>query len=308
MTQTAVPVTKARLRGSRPVPWITAPRLLLAGSVLAALLLRYALLDIQPGDYRAFLDPWYRHLQQASGLSGLADVNSNYNTPYLVLLALISKVPITELIAIKSISVIFDLLLAYIAFKIIAVLGPGSSWPPTLAAGVALFLPTVVMNSSAWGQCDAIYASLCLGSLYFLIKRQAWPACVLFGLAFAFKLQAIFFLPVLLGVLVINKLRIRALLAVPVVFLAALLPAALAGRGLLTQLLTYPNQTTDSRGGGGQLVGRTDGTRAGSGGGFCSGGANGGRFGNSVGTGHPFTDNAPTWYAWPPGDASSVWT
>ena len=79
---------------------ITAPRLVLAGLVIAALVLRWSLIDIQTGDYRAFLDGWYTHLQQATGLSGLADVSSNYNTPYLVLLTLIGKTPIPELAAI----------------------------------------------------------------------------------------------------------------------------------------------------------------------------------------------------------------
>ncbi len=324
------------------------PHLALAGLVIAALVLRYSLVDIQTGDYRNFLDPWYQHLRQASGLSGLADINSNYNTPYLVLLGLISKTPIPELVAIKSLSVAFDLLLAFFAYKIIALIKPRARWLPTFAAGAALFLPTVVMNSSAWAQCDSIYASLCLGSLYFLMKRQAWLACALFGLAFAFKLQAVFLLPALLGVLLINRLRIRALLAVPVVFLAALVPAWLSGRSLLTQLMTYPNQTSDTGGnagggaggaagaGGGGLGratgGAGTGTRGGGGfqpgansgppsgasgtggsGGFAGfgggpgGGTTRGGFGGGVGTGHAYTDNAPTWYAWLPSDASSWW-
>lgn len=108
----------------------------------------------------------------------------------------------------------------------------------------------------------------------------------------------------------INRLRIRALLAVPAVFLAALLPAAFAGRSLLSQLMTYPAQITDGGGGGGggQLGGSAGGARV-SGGGFGGGGFGGrSRLGHSVSTGNTLTDNAPTWYAWLPANASSVWT
>ena len=160
---------------------------------------------------------------------------------------------------------IFDLLLAFFAFWMVVAVKPSARWLPTITAGAALFLPTVVMNSSAWAQCDSIYASLCLGSLHFLIKRRPWLACVMFGLAFAFKLQAVFVAPVLLGVLLINRMRVRALLAVPVAFFAALLPATLAGRSLVTQLLTYPSQITDGSGtagagGGGGFGGARQGT------------------------------------------------
>ena len=72
-----------------------------------------------------------------------------------------------------------------------------------------------MLNSAAWGQCDSIYAAFCLGSLYFLLRGRTWWACVFFGLALSFKLQAIFFLPALLIVLVVNRQRLLALLAVP---------------------------------------------------------------------------------------------
>ena len=76
-----------------------------------------------------------------------------------------------------------------------------------------ILLPTVVMNSSIWGQCDAIYVTFCVGSVYFLIKKRPWLAAAFFGVAFTFKLQAIFFLPVLVMVLIVNRHRLRSLLA-----------------------------------------------------------------------------------------------
>jgi Gpi18-like mannosyltransferase len=297
---------------------LTPPRLVLAGIVVAALLLRWSLFAVESGDYRAFVDPWYRHLAENGGFAALGDTFSNYNTPYLVLLAAATYLPVPELVAIKSMSVIFDLLLAVFTYKIIRRLRPESRWQPVIGTGLVLALPTVVMNSSAWGQCDSIYASLCVGSLYFLISSRPWPASALFGLAFAFKLQAIFFLPVLVAVLVINRQRIRSLLAVTAAFGAALLPAMLAGRGLLSQLSVYPTQISSSSGAPGGGTGPAGGGagRLGPGlgpgrgfgpGGGGPGGPGGGRGGFSLTDGYSFTFNAPTPYAWLPANASTLW-
>jgi Gpi18-like mannosyltransferase len=294
---------------------VTPPRVVLASIVVAALLLRWSLFSVESGDYRGFVDPWYRHLADNGGFAALGDTFSNYNTPYLVLLAGATYLPVPELVAIKSISVIFDLLLAVFTYKIIRRLRPESRWQPVLGTGLLLALPTVVMNSSAWGQCDSIYVSLCVGSLYFLISGRPWPASALFGLAFAFKLQAIFFLPVLVAVLIINRQRIRSLLAVPATFGVALLPAMLAGRGLLSQLSVYPAQIGSGSGAPGGGTGAAGGGtgRLGPGSGFGPGGGgpggmpDGGRGGFSLTDGYSFTFNAPTPYAWLPANASTLW-
>ncbi len=300
----------------------------LAVLVVAALVLRWSLFDVVSGDYRSFLTNWYAHLASSGGFAGLADDFSNYNTPYLALLATLTYLPIDPLVGIKAMSVVFDLVLAFFAYRIVRVVRPESAWLPTILTGVVLFLPTVVMNSSAWAQCDSIYASMILASLYFLITRRPWVATVFFGIAFAFKLQAIFFLPVLVLVLILNRLKLRTLLAAPVAFFALLLPAVVAGRSLLSQLAVYPAQITGgsaAAGNGPGDPGRTA-ARGGSGGGVGgppaggpAGGAGGGGFGGAsgagpggghgagVGTGHAFTYNAPTPYAWLPSDAGDVW-
>lgn len=330
---TVVPTAAVPVAG----PGRLVPSLVLVLLVVVALGVRWLFVDVRSGDYRSFLDPWFQHLA-THGFAGLADEFSNYNTPYLVLLWLATKLPVSQIVAIKLVSVLFDLLLASFAYAIVRELRPASRWWPVLVGGLILLLPTVVMNSSAWGQCDAIYASLSLGSLFFLLRRRPWLACALFGLAFAFKLQAIFLLPVLVAVLLVNRLRVRALVAVPLAFFAALLPAWVAGRGLLSQLAVYPAQITGGSGGGGALgdPARSGGGRAeggNSGGGYRGAGgqgappdlgggsrtpggggpdvsSNGGLFGLGGGTWtadtqHVLTSNAPTWYAWLPTDASA---
>jgi len=114
----------------RPLAVVTTPRLVLLAVTVLGLLLRWQLVDIQSGDYRAFLDPWYAHLADAGGFAGLGDSFSNDNTPYLVLLAALTYLPITPLIAIKLISVVFDLALAGIVLLLIRRLRPAARWLP----------------------------------------------------------------------------------------------------------------------------------------------------------------------------------
>ena len=312
MTTTTAPTVPtvpapAALRGARHrwhVPVVLAVLLALG---LAA---RIPMLTEQSGDYRAFLLPWYSHLLEAGGFSGLADSFSNYNTPYLALLAVLTYLPVDPLVGVKAISIVFDVLLAVFALRIVATVRPASRWLPVVAFGAAFLLPTVVLNSAWWAQCDSIYVSLCLGSLYLLLRRQTALACVLFGLAFAFKLQALFFLPALVVLVLVNRHRLRGLVLVPATFVAALVPAWLAGRSWASQLAVYPAQITDPSGavGGG---GAMRAARGGAGGGGFGGGGRGGGFGGGGGGGttttHSFTSNAPTWYAWLPADAATTW-
>jgi Gpi18-like mannosyltransferase len=155
-----------------------------------------------------------------------------------------------------------------------------------------------------------------LGSLYFLIKRKPWWAAVFFAIALSFKLQAVFFLPVLIIVLVVNRQKLLALLAVPAVLAVLLLPAALAGRDVTSLLMIYPNQVTGSGSAGGtpgfiggsqdgQFGGARPGAKGSLGqrqGGFGqSGGFQGGA---ERGAGTSLTQNAPTIFQWVTGTST----
>src|SRR6266568_3009137 len=164
---------------------------------LLAVALRVSLYHVETSDYTVFLSQWYDFIQTHGGFAALKYAFSNYNTPYLSLLALTTYLPVPKLIAIITLSVVFDGVLGLFAYLILR-LRYRRSYASVIGVLVILFAPTIFINSAAWGQSDAIYTAFCLGSLYFLLKeRPAW-ACVFFALALSFKLQAIFFLPVLL--------------------------------------------------------------------------------------------------------------
>ena len=250
---------------------------------VGAVTLRWHFIDFQSGDYRTFLSRWYAFIKTNGGFAALRDDSfSNYNTPYLVLLALAGYLPIPPIVAIKSISILGDLALAGVAAAIVARVRPGERWSPVAAFGGVILLPTVVMNSGVWGQCDSLYAACCLGSVLCLVRGRAVAASAWFGLALGFKLQAVFLLPALVGVVIVNRHRWWSLLAAPAAFLAALVPALIAGRSLVSQLMVYPLQITDPSGTGGTVgAGPRPGQGAPRGGGF------------TLNDGQSFTHNAP---------------
>ncbi|WP_395728278.1 glycosyltransferase 87 family protein [Nakamurella sp.] len=256
------------------------PAMVVVATAAVAIAVRFAFVNEVNSDYRAFLSPWYDALSAGGGLRAIGQQIGNYNPPYLYLLAVMTYLPIPKIIAIKLVSMVFDVVLA--AFAGLIVRRRFNSWTSAVAFAVVLAAPTVLLNSGYWGQCDSIYAAFCLGSLYFLLRGRSWWACVFFGLALSFKLQAIFFLPVLLIVLVANRRRLLPLLAVPVTFLVMLLPAAVAGRSWRSLLTVYPDQVTGG---------------AGSGFGRAGGGFGGGAPSLSGGLG-AWTQNGPTMFQW----------
>lgn len=51
------------------------------------------------------------------------------------------------------------------------------------------------MNSALWGQCDSIYSTFLLWSIWFLFKERFNLSFFMLGCAFAFKLQSILIVP-----------------------------------------------------------------------------------------------------------------
>jgi Gpi18-like mannosyltransferase len=188
---------------------------------------------------------WYDYLVSHGRFAALKDEFSDYNVAYLYLLALATFIPLAKYTAIKLIALVFDFLGAFAAYKIAGL--KYSSKTLRMAAFLAVFLaPTVLVNSAYWGQTDIIYTTFILWSLYFALKKQGTLSAISFGLAFSFKLQALFLLP-LVGIFIIKKLiKIRHLIYIPVTYYILLLPSFAVGRDLVSLLFIYPNQMAHS--------------------------------------------------------------
>jgi Gpi18-like mannosyltransferase len=204
------------------------------------MLLRLWFFDTATSDYTDFLKPWTERLGEYGGFAGLKYNIGNYNVPYLVFLALFSYFSFDTLYLIKLLSVLFDLVLAYSLMRTVGVF-TGSGPRKTLCFVLALALPTVVINGSVWGQCDSIYVSLAVMSLWLCLEDKPALSMAALALSFAFKLQAVFLMPVFLLFMFSGKLKWFHLPVFPAIYLLAVSPAVIAGRGVIDTLLIYFN-------------------------------------------------------------------
>ncbi|MFH1185397.1 MAG: hypothetical protein V1755_10220 [Chloroflexota bacterium] len=215
---------------------------IVAAGIGLALALRISLLEFKSVDYFDYTKLWHSTLR-AEGFAAFGRGFANYNVPYLYLLyAVVRFLPdLPAVIAIKIPSLVADFAAALLVFAVVRMRYRSSAFP-LFSAFAVLFAPTLVLNSAFWGQADAVYACVLLASTYFMIRRQDAIAMLCYGLALALKAQAIFLLPLVLGLVLRREIRWRTLVLIPFIMLAVLVPALLAGRPLLELLLIYPSQ------------------------------------------------------------------
>lgn len=207
-----------------------------------AVLIRIPLLPFRSSDFFNSLRPWYATIH-SMGFSAFGTAFTTYNPPYLYELYLIARFfpDVSNVLAIKIPSLIADFIAAYFVYRIVA-LRYSDTLFPTLAAFAFLFAPTVVLNSAFWGQADVLFTAPLVACLYFLMTRKNALALLAFGIALAFKLQAIFLTPLLLGLLLRRQVSWKYFLLIPLVLFVAIIPAWIAGRPLIDLILVYAGQ------------------------------------------------------------------
>lgn len=210
----------------------------------AAMLLRALCLDYAGTDYENFLTGWYAYFRDNGGFGAIAHSVGDYNVPYLYFMAFISYLSVPDLYLIKLFSLVFDVILAWGCYRLVRSLTgerQGSA-APLIAFAAALLLPTVVLNGAFWGQCDGIYGALCIHAAALLLEGENKTSVALMALAFSFKLQAIFVLP-LWGVLwLAGRVKFRELWVFPLTYLITIIPALLLGKPLGDIIGIYFNQ------------------------------------------------------------------
>ncbi len=219
-----------------------------AGLILAAMALRGLCMEHETLDYQDFLTRWVRILREQGGFKALQYSIGNYNVPYLYFLALFSYSSVRDLYLIKLLSIFFDIVLAWGVMRTVYCFTDRRA--TVLAAFfVTLFLPTVVLNGAYWGQCDSIYGAFAVWSVYFALKNRPIASVCMIALSFAFKLQAVFLMPVFLIFLFARKIKWWHLVFFPITYVLTALPAIALGRPAMKTLLLYFNQAGTVGGG-----------------------------------------------------------
>lgn len=149
--------------------WKKAARCLLL--LVPAMMIRLAFFDKTNTDYEWFLSRWIEHYRTNGGFAAMKDSIGNYNIPYLYFLAMFSYSSINDLYLIKLLSVFFDIILAYAGMRLVQKCC-GRTTRGTVCFFVILYLPTVILNSAYWGQCDSIYVSFALLGLELALPER----------------------------------------------------------------------------------------------------------------------------------------
>jgi len=211
-----------------------------------SLFIRYQIYSMSNEDVQILQD-WYRHFFNR-GVVALADGSfSNYTPAYLYMLYLTRVFSdwFGDVVAIKLIPTVFDFLSAFAIFLMARIRYEDDK--PFLLSAVFFTLPTIMYISTGWGQIESIYTSFLLLCAYFLLKDKPFYAMVMFGMAFSFKSQSIFFLP-FLGILFLKgKIRWFHFLLVPLVYVLLAIPAALIGRSWISIFSIYFGQVGQYR-------------------------------------------------------------
>ena len=213
--------------------------------VVLAFLLRLLCMDHVTYDYVDFLSRWWETFRELGGFSAIRLDVGNYNVPYLYFLAAISYLPGNPLHLIKIFSLCFDVVLAWGGLRLARVFCPAGSIRPAVAFCLLLLLPTVVLNGAFWGQCDSIYAALCIHALACALDRKPGASVVLLAAAFSFKLQAIFLLPLWCVFWFTGRMKARHIPLFPLTYFLFLLPALLLGKPLEDALGVYFGQAAE---------------------------------------------------------------
>ena len=233
---------------------VSGPNLLLivAGGILA-LTIRYPMLPFESNDWIDILSHWWKSIDQHGGFPALAHDFSNYNTPYLYLLAMMNSLfpDMSGIMAIKTVSIVFDFVMAIFVYLLVNLKYPtkydSPSFHPSpaiIAALIVLFVPTVLLNGALWAQCDSIYTAFLVAFLYFLLSGRTILAFVAYGFAFSFKLQAIFLAPFIFWLIVAKRIKYTHLFICPIVYFLSVVPAWMLGRPIDELLSVYWNQST----------------------------------------------------------------
>lgn len=135
------------------------------------------------------------------GVAALEYQIGDYNVLYQTIIALITYIDCNPIFMYKCISILFDYALAASTAWFVSKITNNKIFEIqfNIIYGAVLFLPTVLLNSSCWGQCDSIYTTFLILTLFFIYDEKYVCAFIMLGLGFAFKLQMIFIVPFIIS-------------------------------------------------------------------------------------------------------------
>lgn len=204
-----------------------------------AIVARAMFWTVRPPDMSIFLEPWLAHIRHYGPVQAFAHPFSNYEPAYLYLLAVGSLASglLTPMTIVKIISVLGTLFLTAAFADLLKAAGAERR-----NALLLLVLPSIVFNDALLAQCDALWAGACVFALAKMIRGRTLAAMVWCGIAIAFKAQAAFISPVMIGAMIGRRAPAWHWGVPLAVFLATIVPPCLLGWPAMKLLTVYLDQ------------------------------------------------------------------
>ncbi len=223
--------------------------LFLFAVLFIAIAIRYVGRDYVSGDMNLFLQPWFGMIKNSGGIHSLKNQVGDYNLLYQTIISLFTYLGDKSIYYYKILSIIFDFILAVVGGIFVCELkGKRTRKLFVTTFSIIIMLPTVILNSSFWGQCDSIYTTFVLLTIMYLYKEKYFRSFVFLGIAFAFKFQTIFIIPfIVCYYLYKKKFSLLYFLVSIIIFWSSGIAAYLQGRSLLDPFRLYMNQTDSYR-------------------------------------------------------------
>lgn len=205
------------------LPWLA-----IAGVIAFSALLHARLWGIAPPDYDEFLKPWYEHILALGPVKAFSAPFGDYAPTYLYLLAAATRFDALagSLTLIKTLSVLGTL---FLASAVATTAKAAGARQPLLVGALVLVLPTPLLNAGLLAQCDALWTGCCLYAVASALRERWRTMLVWAGMAVAFKAQAVFVAPFVIGLLIRHRCPLHWWLIPPAIYALAMTPAWLAG-------------------------------------------------------------------------------
>lgn len=221
-----------------------------AAVLLLGLFVRWSYLPHLAADLLYMNSSWFEALKDG-GIAAVLNpqLQFTYSPLHLYLWLLPAKLLggwDTHLV-LKLISLAFEALNAAACLWLLKLLWPKQkkALGPFIGFSLIWLSPIMLWNVAAWGQTDVYYALFCILAVALLIKERPQWGLVSLGVALAWKLQAIFLLPLFVMAYFCGRKRFSMLwfLAVPSVLVVSGLPMTLVGESPLFAVNIYLGQT-----------------------------------------------------------------
>lgn len=228
--------------------------------ILISVFIRFKLApntELSP-DYNFYYKEWVEFYRQNGIIKGLSNAPGDYYVPFNVIYALSSLFPCEAWVPLSIVPAICEFISAFFIYKIFYLLTEKKRCSVFIGV-MTLYLPFVIFDGALWKQVDAVYTCFLMIAMYKLLKQQYRGAMIWYSVAFAFKLQAILFLPLYLIIYITGGFNgaenegkelskktafsILEFLWIPFVYLVAGLPEVLAKHGLRATYFAYLEQT-----------------------------------------------------------------